>query len=90
MWSSIGRSNIVGKIPLGDDPDAEANSCHISPRPATRQSRSSTAGLDDLPADHAPSRISLIVTPSGVARFVTGEMVKPGAAVIDVGIQLGC
>jgi len=32
-------------------------------------------------------RADILIAAAGVPRFVTGEMVKPGAAVIDVGIN---
>jgi methylenetetrahydrofolate dehydrogenase (NADP+)/methenyltetrahydrofolate cyclohydrolase len=42
-------------------------------------------GTRDLPA--VCRQADILVAAVGVARFVTGDMVKPGAAVIDVGIN---
>jgi methylenetetrahydrofolate dehydrogenase (NADP+) / methenyltetrahydrofolate cyclohydrolase len=39
----------------------------------------------DLPA--ITRQADILIAAVGVARFVTGDMVKPGAAVIDVGIN---
>ena len=73
----LGRSNIVGK-PLGalmiqDRPGANATVtwCHSRTR--------------DL-ASHA-RRADILVAAIGRPRFVAAEMVKPGAVVIDVGIN---
>ena len=71
----IGRSNIVGK-PMGalmvqPGVDATVTWCHSRTR--------------DLAA-HA-RRADILVAAIGKARFVTADMVKPGATVIDVGIN---
>ncbi|MCU0624959.1 MAG: bifunctional 5,10-methylene-tetrahydrofolate dehydrogenase/5,10-methylene-tetrahydrofolate cyclohydrolase [Gemmatimonadaceae bacterium] len=71
----IGRSNIVGK-PMGalmiqPGVDATVTTCHSRTR--------------DL-AGHA-RRADILVAAIGRARFVTADMVKPGATVIDVGIN---
>ena len=78
----IGRSNIVGKPlalilmqkPSKDFPeagDATVGVVHSRTR--------------DLPA--ITRQADILIAAVGVARFVTGDMVKPGAAVIDVGIN---
>jgi methylenetetrahydrofolate dehydrogenase (NADP+)/methenyltetrahydrofolate cyclohydrolase len=69
----IGRSNIVGK-PLALlllARDATVTVCH-----------SRTADLENL-----TRRADLLVAAAGRAKLVTGAMVKPGACVIDVGIN---
>ncbi len=73
----IGRSDIVGK-PLsimlaqkGAGGDATVTVCHSRTR--------------DLPA--VARLADILVVAIGRARFVTADMVKPGAAVIDVGIN---
>jgi methylenetetrahydrofolate dehydrogenase (NADP+) / methenyltetrahydrofolate cyclohydrolase len=73
----IGRSTIVGKpmasLMVQDAPGANATVtiCH-----------SKTA---DLPG-HA-RRADILIVAAGRPKFVTGDMVKPGAVVIDVGIN---
>jgi len=73
----IGRSTIVGKpmasLMVQDAPGANATVtiCH-----------SRTADL----AGHA-RRADILIVAAGRPRFVTAEMVKPGAVVIDVGIN---
>jgi methylenetetrahydrofolate dehydrogenase (NADP+)/methenyltetrahydrofolate cyclohydrolase len=69
----IGRSNIVGKpmAMLLLHAGATVTVCHSQTR--------------DL-AFHT-KRADVLVAAVGRARFVTGEMVKPGAVVIDVGIN---
>ena len=73
----IGRSNIVGKpvaaLLMQDSPSGNATVtvCH-----------SRTRNL----ADHV-RRADIIVAAIGKAKFITREMVKPGAVVIDVGIN---
>ena len=73
----IGRSNIVGKpvaallMQSGVGGDATVTVCHSRTR--------------DL-ASHV-RRADIIVAAIGKPKFVTAEMVKPGAAVIDVGIN---
>jgi methylenetetrahydrofolate dehydrogenase (NADP+)/methenyltetrahydrofolate cyclohydrolase len=69
----IGRSNIVGK-PMAQmllAADATVTICH-----------SKTPDLIDT-----SRRADVLVAALGKARFVTHEFVKPGAAVIDVGIN---
>jgi methylenetetrahydrofolate dehydrogenase (NADP+) / methenyltetrahydrofolate cyclohydrolase len=69
----IGRSNIVGKpmAMLLLHADATVTICHSQTR--------------DLPS--LTRRADILVVAVGRARFVTGDFVKPGAAVIDVGIN---
>ena len=69
----VGRSNIVGK-PMGMlllSANATVTLCHSR----TRDLASVTREAD------------ILVAAIGRAGFITGEMVKPGAAVIDVGIN---
>jgi methylenetetrahydrofolate dehydrogenase (NADP+) / methenyltetrahydrofolate cyclohydrolase len=73
----VGRSNIVGKpvaqllMRKGDGGDATVCVCH---------SRSSDlAGII--------GRADILIAAIGQPRFVRGEWIKPGAAVIDVGIN---
>jgi methylenetetrahydrofolate dehydrogenase (NADP+)/methenyltetrahydrofolate cyclohydrolase len=73
----IGRSNIVGK-PLalllmrkGAGADATVTVCHSRSRDLAELSR----------------RADVVVAAIGQARFLRAEMVKPGAVVIDVGIN---
>jgi methylenetetrahydrofolate dehydrogenase (NADP+)/methenyltetrahydrofolate cyclohydrolase len=73
----VGRSNIVGKpmanLFLLDGPggNATVTVCHSRSR--------------DLPA--ITRGADILVVAIGKPRFVTGEMVRPGAVVIDVGIN---
>ena len=73
----IGRSNIVGKpvaaLLMQDSPagNATVTVCH-----------SRTKNL----ADHV-RRADIVIAAIGKAGFITSEMVKPGAVVIDVGIN---
>ena len=71
----IGRSNIVGKplasLMLRRGLDATVTVCHSRTR--------------DLPA--ITRQADVLVAAIGRAEFVTADMVKPGAAVIDVGIN---
>ena len=71
----IGRSNIVGKpvAILLLAKNATVTICH-----------SHTANLKELCAS-----ADILVAAVGKAGFVTGDMVKPGAVVIDVGINRG-
>lgn len=71
----IGRSNIVGKPAalLLLAKNATVTICH-----------SRTANLKELCAS-----ADILVAAVGKAGFVTGDMVKPGAVVIDVGINRG-
>ena len=69
----LGRSNIVGK-PLAmllNNADATVTLCH-----------SKTNGLREI-----SRRADILVAAVGRPRFVTAEMVKEGAVVIDVGIH---
>ncbi len=71
----VGRSNIVGKpmasLLIQPGIDATVTVCH-----------SRTKGL----AEHT-RRADILVAAIGRPRFITAEMVKPGATVIDVGIN---
>jgi methylenetetrahydrofolate dehydrogenase (NADP+) / methenyltetrahydrofolate cyclohydrolase len=71
----IGRSNIVGKpmasLLMQPGVDATVTVCH-----------SRTRNL----AEHA-RRADILIAAIGRPRFVTADMVKPGATVIDVGIN---
>ena len=71
----VGRSNIVGKpmAMLLLHAGATVTICHSQTR--------------DLPG--FTRQADILVAALGRARFVTGDMVKPGAAVIDVGINRG-
>ena len=71
----IGRSNIVGKpmAMLMLKENATVTVCH-----------SHTANLKEICAN-----ADILVAAVGRAGFVTGDMVKPGAVVIDVGINRG-
>ncbi len=73
----IGRSNIVG-LPMaqllmgrGEGGDATVTVCH-----------SRTADLSEL-----TRQADILIAAIGRAGFVTGDMIKPGATVIDVGIN---
>lgn len=71
----IGRSNIVGK-PMGallvqPGVDATVTICHSRTRDLAAHGR----------------RADILVAAIGRSRFVTADMVKPGATVIDVGIN---
>jgi methylenetetrahydrofolate dehydrogenase (NADP+) / methenyltetrahydrofolate cyclohydrolase len=73
----VGRSNIVGKpmanllIQQGPGGDATVTVCHSRTR--------------DLPA--VTRRADILIAAIGKPEFVTADMVRPGAAVIDVGIN---
>jgi methylenetetrahydrofolate dehydrogenase (NADP+) / methenyltetrahydrofolate cyclohydrolase len=73
----VGRSNIVGKpmanllIQQGAGGDATVTVCHSRTR--------------DLPS--VTRLADILVAAIGKAEFVTAEMVRPGAVVIDVGIN---
>jgi methylenetetrahydrofolate dehydrogenase (NADP+)/methenyltetrahydrofolate cyclohydrolase len=73
----VGRSNIVGKpmaslmVQPGGTADCTVTICHSKTR--------------DLKA-HI-KRADLLIAAIGRAEFVTGEMLKPGAVVMDVGIN---
>ena len=69
----IGRSNIVG-LPVAKlllDNNATVTICH-----------SKTQNLKDI-----TSKADILVVAIGKAKFVTEDMVKPGAVVIDVGVN---
>ena len=69
----IGRSNIVG-LPIAKlllDNNATVTICH-----------SKTQNLKDI-----TSNADILIVAIGKAKFVTEDMVKPGAVVIDVGIN---
>ncbi len=73
----VGRSNIVGKptaiilMQKADGADATVTVCHSRTR--------------DLPT--VVRQGDIVIAAIGRARFVTADMVKPGAVVIDVGIN---
>jgi methylenetetrahydrofolate dehydrogenase (NADP+)/methenyltetrahydrofolate cyclohydrolase len=73
----VGRSEIVGKpiammlMQKGPGGDATVTVCHSRSR--------------DLPG--IAREADILVVAIGRAKFVTADMVKPGAAVIDVGIN---
>ena len=73
----LGRSEIVGKpmammlVQRGEAADATVTVCH-----------SRTKGLAEI-----TRQADIIVAAIGQPRFVTADMVKPGAVVIDVGIN---
>ncbi len=78
----IGRSNIVGK-PI-------ALMMLQKPSPTNPTAGDATVsvvhrGTRDLPA--ITRQADILIAAVGAARFVTPDMVKPGAAVIDVGIN---
>jgi methylenetetrahydrofolate dehydrogenase (NADP+)/methenyltetrahydrofolate cyclohydrolase len=73
----VGRSNIVGKpmaslmVQPGANADCTVTICHSRTRELSAHTR----------------RADLLIAAIGRAEFVTGEMVKPGAVVIDVGVN---
>jgi methylenetetrahydrofolate dehydrogenase (NADP+)/methenyltetrahydrofolate cyclohydrolase len=73
----VGRSNIVGRpmanllIQQGPGGDATVTVCHSKTR--------------DLPA--VTRTADIVIAAIGKAEFVTADMVRPGAVVIDVGIN---
>ena len=73
----VGRSDIVGKplanmlVQRGPGGDATVTVCH--------------SRTTDLPA--ITRQADILIVAIGRARFVTAEMVRPGAVVIDVGIN---
>ncbi len=73
----LGRSDIVGKpmaamlVQKGPGANATVTVCHSRTR--------------DLPA--VTREADILIVAMGVAKFVTADMVKPGAVVIDVGIN---
>ncbi|MGH2722430.1 MAG: bifunctional 5,10-methylenetetrahydrofolate dehydrogenase/5,10-methenyltetrahydrofolate cyclohydrolase [Actinomycetota bacterium] len=73
----VGRSNLVGR-PLatllshkGHGSNATVTLCHT--------------GTTDL-AEHT-RRADILIVAAGVPRYVTGDMIRPGAVVIDVGMH---
>lgn len=73
----VGRSDIVGKplanmlVQKGTGADATVTVCHSRTR--------------DLPA--VTRTADILVAAIGKARFITADMVRPGAVVVDVGIN---
>jgi methylenetetrahydrofolate dehydrogenase (NADP+)/methenyltetrahydrofolate cyclohydrolase len=73
----VGRSNIVGKpmaallLQVGDDADATVTVCHKLTRDLGEHTR----------------RADVLIAAAGRAGLITAEMVKPGAVVIDVGMN---
>ena len=69
----IGRSRLVGKPTalLLQAADATVTLCHSHTRDLAAHTR----------------RADILIAAAGKAGLVTGEMIKPGAAVIDVGIN---
>ena len=73
----IGRSNIVGKpmmsllVQKGEKANCTVTCCH--------------SGTKDL--SYHTKQADILIAAIGVPEFVTEEMVKPGATVIDVGIN---
>jgi methylenetetrahydrofolate dehydrogenase (NADP+)/methenyltetrahydrofolate cyclohydrolase len=73
----LGRSNIVGKpmaalmVQPGPGGDATVTVCHSRTRDLAAHTR----------------RADILIAAIGRPRFVTADMVKPGAVVIDVGIN---
>lgn len=73
----LGRGNIVGKpmaamlIQKDVHADATVTLCHSRTRDLTDHTR----------------RADILIAAMGVPRFVTAAMVKPGAVVIDVGVN---
>ena len=71
----VGRSNIVGKplsvLMMNKDVNATVTVCH-----------SGTADLADI-----TRRADILVAAMGQPKFITADMIKPGAAVIDVGVN---
>jgi methylenetetrahydrofolate dehydrogenase (NADP+) / methenyltetrahydrofolate cyclohydrolase len=73
----VGRSNIVGKpmaslmVQPGAGADCTVTICHSRTRDLTAHTR----------------RADLLIAAIGRAEFVTGDMIKPGAVVVDVGVN---
>jgi methylenetetrahydrofolate dehydrogenase (NADP+) / methenyltetrahydrofolate cyclohydrolase len=69
----VGRSTIVGKpmTALMINDDATVTVCHSKTRDLAAHTR----------------RAEILIVAAGRPRFVTGDMVRPGAVVIDVGIN---
>jgi len=74
----VGRSNIVGKpmvnilLQKRDGANATVTVCHT--------------GTSDL--GHFTRQADILIAAAGRPKTITGDMVKPGAAVIDVGMNL--
>jgi methylenetetrahydrofolate dehydrogenase (NADP+)/methenyltetrahydrofolate cyclohydrolase len=71
----VGRSNIVGKpmaaLMVQPGVDSTVTMCHSKSRDLAEHTR----------------RADILIVAAGRAEMVTGEMVKPGAVVIDVGMN---
>jgi methylenetetrahydrofolate dehydrogenase (NADP+)/methenyltetrahydrofolate cyclohydrolase len=73
----VGRSTIVGKpmaalmVQSGDGADATVTICHSRTRDLAGHTR----------------RADILIVAAGRARMITADMVKPGAVVIDVGMN---
>ena len=73
----VGRSNIVGKpmaalmVQNGAGADATVTVCHSRTRDLAAHTR----------------RADILIVAAGRARMITAEMVKPGAVVVDVGMN---
>ena len=73
----IGRSNIVGKpmmnllVQKGEKANCTVTCCHSGTRDLTEFTR----------------QADIVIAAIGVPEFVTADMIKPGATVIDVGIN---
>ena len=73
----VGRSTIVGKpmaallIQQGEGADATVTICHSRTRDLASHTR----------------RADILIVAAGRARMITADMVKPGAVVIDVGVN---
>ncbi len=73
----VGRSDIVGKpmamllVQRGEGADATVTICH-----------SRTPNLPEI-----TRQADILIVAIGRARFVTADMVKPGAVVVDVGMN---
>ena len=69
----VGRSNIVGKpmAALMTQADATVTICHSRTRDLAEETR----------------RADILIVAAGRAQMITGDMVKPGAVVIDVGMN---
>ena len=73
----VGRSNIVGKpmaslmVQSGAHADCTVTVCHSRTRDLTAHTK----------------RADLLIAAIGKAEFITGDMIKPGAVVIDVGVN---
>jgi methylenetetrahydrofolate dehydrogenase (NADP+)/methenyltetrahydrofolate cyclohydrolase len=73
----VGRSNLVGKpmaallLQAGPGGDATVTVCHSRTRDLVTHTR----------------RADILIVAAGRPRMITGEMIKPGAVVIDVGVN---